>query len=50
MGIATLATKNSTDLAAWMKAVAPQLPGYQEFASPKSKEGHRGRLLGQTMG
>jgi len=30
--------KNSTDLAAWMKAVAPQLPGYQEFASPKSKK------------
>jgi hypothetical protein len=30
--------KNSTDLAAWIKAVAPQLPGYQTFASPKSKQ------------
>jgi hypothetical protein len=29
--------KNSTDLAAWIKAVAPQLSGYQKFASPKSK-------------
>ncbi len=29
--------KNSTDLAAWVKAIAPQLPGYQMFASPKSK-------------
>ena len=29
--------KNSTALAAWIKAVAPQLPGYQMFASPKSK-------------
>ncbi|MEL6816422.1 MAG: hypothetical protein AAFP03_16660 [Cyanobacteria bacterium J06598_3] len=29
--------KNSTDLAAWVNAVAPRLPGYQEFASPKSK-------------
>ena len=29
--------KNSTDLAAWVKAVAPQLSGYQAFASPKSK-------------
>ena len=28
---------NSADLAAWVKAVAPQLPGYEEFASPKSK-------------
>ena len=30
--------KNATDLAAWVKAVAPQLPGYQQFASPKSKQ------------
>jgi hypothetical protein len=30
--------RNSTDLAAWIKAVAPQLPGYQKFASPKSKK------------
>ena len=30
--------KNSADLAAWIKAVAPQLPGYQRFASPKSKQ------------
>ena len=30
--------KNSTDLATWIKAVAPQLPGYQRFASPKSKQ------------
>lgn len=29
--------KNSADLAAWIKAVAPQLPGYKRFASPKSK-------------
>ena len=29
--------KNSADLAAWIKAVAPQLPGYEKFASPKSK-------------
>ena len=29
--------KNSADLAAWVKAVAPQLPGYEKFASPKSK-------------
>jgi hypothetical protein len=29
--------RNSTDLAAWIKAVAPQLSGYQKFASPKSK-------------
>ena len=29
--------KNSTDLAVWVKAVAPQLHGYQAFASPKSK-------------
>ena len=28
---------NSADLAAWVKAVAPQLPGYEKFASPKSK-------------
>lgn len=28
---------NSADLAAWIKAVAPQLPGYEKFASPKSK-------------
>ena len=26
------------DLAAWVKAVAPQLDGYDEFASPKSKK------------
>ena len=29
--------KNIADLAAWVKAVAPQLPGYEEFASPRSK-------------
>ena len=29
--------KTIDDLAAWVKAVAPQLPGYQQFASPKSK-------------
>ena len=29
--------KTIDDLAAWVKAVAPQLPGYQRFASPKSK-------------
>ncbi|PZO15670.1 MAG: hypothetical protein DCF25_13480 [Leptolyngbya foveolarum] len=29
--------KTVADLAAWVKAVAPQLPGYQQFASPKSK-------------
>ncbi len=28
---------NSADLAAWIKAVAPHLPGYEEFASAKSK-------------
>ena len=30
--------KTVDDLAAWIKAVAPQLPGYQKFASPKSKK------------
>ena len=29
--------RTSTTLAAWMTAVAPQLSGYQQFASPKSK-------------
>ena len=29
--------KTIDDLAAWVKAVAPLLPGYQQFASPKSK-------------
>ncbi|MEL7223352.1 MAG: hypothetical protein AAGL17_00485 [Cyanobacteria bacterium J06576_12] len=29
--------KTIDDLAAWVKAIAPQLPGYQEFASPRSK-------------
>ena len=29
---------NAADLAAWVKTVAPQLPGYQKFASPKSKQ------------
>ena len=29
--------KTVDDLAAWVKAVAPLLPGYQQFASPKSK-------------
>jgi hypothetical protein len=29
--------RNSTDLASWITAVAPQLSGYQKFASPKSK-------------
>ena len=29
--------KTIDDLAAWVKAVAPQLLGYQEFASPRSK-------------
>ena len=29
--------KTVDDLAAWIKAVAPQLPGYEKFASPKSK-------------
>ena len=28
---------NSADLAAWVKAVAPQLPGYEQFASAKSR-------------
>jgi len=30
--------KTVADLAAWIKVVAPQLPGYQKFASPKSKQ------------
>ena len=30
--------KTIDDLAAWVKAVAPLLPGYQQFASPKSKQ------------
>ena len=30
--------KTVDDLAAWIKTVAPQLPGYQKFASPKSKK------------
>ena len=30
--------KNATDLAAWVKAVAPLLPGYDQYASPKSKQ------------
>ena len=30
--------KTVDDLAAWIKAVAPQLPGYRKFASPKSKK------------
>ena len=30
--------KTIDDLAAWVKAVAPQLHGYEEFASPKSKK------------
>lgn len=30
--------KTIADLAAWVKAIAPQLPGYQKFASPKSKQ------------
>lgn len=29
--------RTSTTLAAWITAVAPQLSGYQQFASPKSK-------------
>ena len=29
--------KNIEDLADWVRAVAPQLPGYEQFASPKSK-------------
>ena len=29
--------KTVDDLAAWVKAVAPLLPGYQQFASPRSK-------------
>lgn len=32
-----LGLSNPDDLAGWIKAVAPQLPGYQEFASPRSK-------------
>ena len=30
--------KTVDDLTAWVKAVAPQLPGYEQFASPKSKK------------
>lgn len=30
--------KTVDDLAAWIKVIAPQLPGYQKFASPKSKK------------
>ena len=30
--------KTIDELAAWVKAVAPQLPGYEKFASPKSKQ------------
>ena len=30
--------KTVDDLAAWIETVAPQLPGYQKFASPKSKK------------
>ena len=33
-----LGLKTIDDLAAWVKAVAPQLDGYDEFASPKSKK------------
>ena len=33
-----LGLKTIDDLAAWVKAVAPQLDGYNEFASPKSKK------------
>ena len=33
-----LGLKTIDDLAAWVKAVAPQLDGYTEFASPKSKK------------
>ena len=29
--------KTIDDLANWIRAVAPQLPGYEQFASPKSK-------------
>ena len=29
--------KTIDDLADWVRAVAPQLPGYEQFASPKSK-------------
>ena len=29
--------KNIADLADWVRTVAPQLPGYEQFASPKSK-------------
>ncbi|NJM99509.1 MAG: hypothetical protein HC800_22320 [Phormidesmis sp. RL_2_1] len=29
--------KTIADLADWVRAVAPQLPGYEQFASPKSK-------------
>ena len=33
-----LGLKTVDDLAAWIKVVAPQLPGYDEFASPRSKK------------
>ena len=33
-----LGLKTVDDLTAWVKAVAPQLDGYTEFASPKSKK------------